>query len=44
MYTLCERKGLTEDARAYNELIGAWAAIELAAIEIGPIETQAELF
>jgi putative DNA methylase len=44
MYTLCERKGLTEDARAYNELIGAWAAIELAAIEIGPIETQADLF
>jgi len=44
LYTLCERKGLAEDARAYNELIGAWAAIELAAIEIGPIETQAELF
>jgi putative DNA methylase len=44
MYTLCERKGLAEDARAYNELIGAWAAIELAAIEIGPIETQADLF
>jgi putative DNA methylase len=44
LYTLCERKGLAEDARAYNELIGAWAAIELAAIEIGPIETQADLF
>jgi putative DNA methylase len=44
LYTLCERKGLAEDARAYNELIGAWAAIELAAIEIGPIETQAEMF
>jgi putative DNA methylase len=44
LYTLCERKGFAEDARAYNELIGAWAAIELAAIEIGPVETQAELF
>ncbi|MGD0797606.1 MAG: DUF1156 domain-containing protein [Acidobacteriaceae bacterium] len=44
LYTLCERKGLTDDARAYNELIGAWAAIEVAAIEIGPIETQADLF
>jgi putative DNA methylase len=44
LYTLCERRGLAEDARAYNELIGAWAVIELAAIEIGPVETQAELF
>jgi len=44
MYTLCERKGLAEDARPYNELIGAWAAIELSAQEIGPIETQADLF
>jgi putative DNA methylase len=44
LYTLCERKGLAEDARPYNELIGAWAAIELAANEIGPIETQAKLF
>jgi putative DNA methylase len=44
LYTLCERKGLAEDARPYNELIGAWAAIELASNEIGPVETQAELF
>ena len=44
LYTLCERKGLAEDARPYNELIGAWAAIELAADAIGPIETQADLF
>ncbi|NOT11401.1 MAG: DUF1156 domain-containing protein [Methylococcaceae bacterium] len=27
LYTLCERKGWAEDARAYNELIGAWPAI-----------------
>lgn len=44
LYTLSERKGLAEDARPYNELIGAWSAIELAAAEVGPIETQAELF
>jgi putative DNA methylase len=44
LYTMSERKGLAEDARPYNELIGAWAAIELAAAEVGPIETQAELF
>jgi putative DNA methylase len=44
LYTLAERKGQSEDARPYNELIGAWAAIELAAAEVGPIETQAELF
>lgn len=44
LYTLAERKGLAEDARPYNELIGAWSAIELAAAEVGPIPTQAELF
>jgi putative DNA methylase len=44
LYTLCERKGLVEDARPYNELIGAWAAIEVVADEIGPIEKQGELF
>jgi putative DNA methylase len=44
LYTLCERKGLAEDARPYNELIGSWAAIEVVADEIGPIEKQGELF
>jgi putative DNA methylase len=44
LYTLSERKGWSEDARPYNEFIGAWAAIEIAANEIGPIETQADLF
>ena len=28
LYTLCERKGWAEDARAYNELIATWDAIE----------------
>jgi putative DNA methylase len=28
LYTLCERKGWAEDARAYNELITSWSAIQ----------------
>jgi putative DNA methylase len=31
LYTLCERAGRAEDARAYNELITSWAPIESAA-------------
>ena len=27
LYTLCERKGWAEDARAYNELITAWSGL-----------------
>jgi len=43
LYTLCERAGWAEDARAYNELITSWAAIESAAAkEADP--RQAELF
>ena len=30
LYTLCERRGWAEDARAYNELITSWSAIEAA--------------
>lgn len=40
LYTLCERKGWAEDARAYNELITSWSAIESAT----PQTVQAELF
>ena len=40
LYTLCERKGWSEDARAYNELITSWAGIESAAPKI----EQRELF
>jgi putative DNA methylase len=32
LYTLCERRGWAEDARAYNELITSWSGIELAAV------------
>jgi putative DNA methylase len=31
LYTLCERAGRAEDARAYNELITSWSPIESAA-------------
>jgi putative DNA methylase len=31
LYTLCERAGLADDARAYNELVTSWSAVEAAA-------------
>ena len=31
LYTLCERQGWAEDARAYNELITSWTGIESSA-------------
>lgn len=43
LYTLCERKGWAEDARAYNELIGAWHAIVAASLEAGHKGEQFEL-
>ncbi|WP_064572930.1 DUF1156 domain-containing protein [Cupriavidus gilardii] len=43
LYTLCERKGWAEEARAYNELVTAWSAIEQAASEAGVIGSQAQL-
>lgn len=41
LYTLCERQGWAEDARAYNELVAAWSSIEAAAAESGPVGQQA---
>lgn len=43
LYTLCERKGWAEEARAYNELVTAWSAIEQAASEAGVVGSQARL-
>lgn len=43
LYTLCERAGWAEDARAYNELITSWSAIESATAKV-PGPRQAELF
>ncbi len=40
LYTLCERKGWAEEARAYNELVTAWSAIEQAAGEAGVLGAQ----
>ncbi|MFT7723994.1 MAG: DUF1156 domain-containing protein [Roseateles sp.] len=43
LYTLCERKSWTDDARAYNEIVTAWASIEQAATEAGVIGAQSQL-
>ncbi len=43
LYTLCERKGWSDDARAYNELVTAWGSIEQAAGEAGVLGSQARL-
>ena len=43
LYTLCERAGWAEDARAYNELIGAWHAVVTASHEVGHRGSQTEL-
>lgn len=43
LYTLCERAGWAEDARAYNEIITSWSAIE-AAVAAAPGPQQTTLF
>ena len=43
LYTLCERAGRAEDARAYNELITSWTGIETAAVK-EPTAAQRTLF
>ncbi|MNJ23096.1 hypothetical protein D3C77_174740 [compost metagenome] len=43
LYTLCERQGWAEEARAYNELQGAWSGIEQASQEVGHIGSQSTL-
>lgn len=43
LYTLCERKGWAEDARAYNELVTSWHAIEAASHDVGHVGAQATL-
>jgi putative DNA methylase len=34
LYTLCERAGRAEDARAYNEVVTGWSGIESAAVKV----------
>ncbi len=43
LYTLCERRGWAEDARAYNEVVTGWPGIEGAAAKLGG-GTQGTLF
>lgn len=43
LYTLCERKGWAEEARAYNELVTAWNGIEVAAQDAGVVGSQGRL-
>jgi putative DNA methylase len=44
LYTLCERRGWAEDARAYNELITSWSGIESAASQASTQPRQGTLF
>jgi putative DNA methylase len=44
LYTLCERRGWAEDARAYNELITSWGGIESAANAVPVEPLQGKLF
>ena len=44
LYTLCERRGWAEDARAYNELVTSWAAIESAASAVPDPVSQLSFF
>lgn len=45
LYTLCERLGQAEDARAYNELITSWTGIEAVASSVPKqIDSQSALF
>ena len=43
LYTCCERKKWADDARAYNELIGAWHSIVSASHNVGHLDSQSEL-
>lgn len=40
LYTLCERKGWAEDARAYNGVVTGWSAIERNAAKVAKPEEQ----
>jgi putative DNA methylase len=43
LYTLCERRGQAEDARAYNDLVTSWSAIEAVAGEVPESKKQLDL-
>jgi putative DNA methylase len=43
LYTVCERKKWSEDARNYNELITSWHAIVASSLHVGHSRTQQKL-
>ncbi len=43
LYTICERKGWAEDARAYNELVTSWPAIVEESLKTGHKGSQMNL-
>ena len=43
LYTLCERQGWAEEARAYNELITSWESIEAASHTTAHVKSQLAL-
>ena len=43
LYTHCERAGRAEDARAYNELIASWSALQETVQELPPLKPQLAL-
>lgn len=44
LYTLCERRGWAEDARAYNDLVISWTAVETIANTAPEPAAQLNLF
>ncbi len=44
LYTVCERRGLAEDARAYNDIVMSWLSIESAAGEVPESKKQLDMF
>ena len=43
LYTLCERRGMADEARGYNELVAAWAQVEAAAEKLPKTAAQLKL-
>ena len=43
LFTLCERRGWTEDARGYNDLVTSWSQIESASHKEDRVGMQAQM-
>ncbi|MFO0589648.1 MAG: DUF1156 domain-containing protein [Polyangiaceae bacterium] len=44
LYTVCERRGLSEDARHYNDLVTSWSSIDAALSAVPQPAIQLDLF